>query len=128
MEPTKKALLATHMHNTPFNNSIRRSLPGYGFIAVATVDEALRLCAENLYDVYVVEANLEHSFTETITCFRQIYDALRAQGVEGLEQKMVAFSSTQGALDLVAELGIPAIQTTGLSGYLLTHFVDRTPQ
>lgn len=127
MEAIKKALLATHDDGL-FIRAMRRQLRGYEFTDVRTVDEALRLCAENRYDVYVVEANLGEPYTANITGFRRIYEALVSQGVEGLEQRMVAFSSTQGALDAVAQLGIPTVEKTRLGGYLHSHFVNNPPQ
>ncbi len=126
MEATKKALLATHVDDPGFVPAMRRQLRGYEFTAVSKVDEALRLCAENRYDVYVVEANLGKPNQENITGFRQIHDTLRAQGIERLEQKMVVFSSTQGALESVAQLGIPTVWKTDLGSYLFEHFGKRS--
>ena len=122
MEPTKKALLATHVNDPSFNTSVRRSLLGYELTAAATVEEALKLCAGTQYDAYVIEANLGHPRQDDITGFRQIYNTLRAQGVQGLEQRMVGFSSTQGALDAVEDLGIPTVYKRDLGLYLSRHF------
>ncbi len=125
MEPIKKALLATHVDDPSFIPAMRRQLRGYELTPVGTVEGALSICERSRFDVYVIEANLGLPRLDDITGFQRIYDAVHAQGVQGLEQKMVAFSSTPGALEAVARLGIPTVYKPDLGTYLSTHFAAR---
>lgn len=114
-------LLATHVDDRSFIKGMQRSMLGYELMVALTVERALELCNPALqmpFGIYVVEANLGKPASEDIDGLLRIYQSLRTQGLKGLDQRLICFTATPGALEAAQQMGIRTVEKLDLASYL----------
>lgn len=117
MAELQKALIATHEERN-FSNGLKRLFRGYEVHVTSAVEETLQRCKEIVFDLYVIELNLGHRATDDIIPAITIYNVLREQGMEGLEQRFVGFTGWPKALEAAADQPFKSVDKFKLVGYI----------
>lgn len=120
----KRALIGTHTRMTGSTLSMHLSNLGYRVEQVADVAQMVERCAQQDYDLYLMDANLGDRDAPTIEPAMQVHQALYARGHERrLEARLHTFSGNEETVDLAQARGLNAYLSSQLTRELIGQMV-----